>query len=178
MGVVRGPFDGRRMRRLRLPSVIAGATITVLLLFLILVFGSRFFPNPAPEGVLLVGPAHQLRVAASVLVPLACLLLACLAGGFVAGRLAPDSPGVNGAVGTALGCLGGFVWFVWGLVPSVFVRPSNPGEVFTRSDNVGTLIFLTGAFCIAMPFVALGGFFGGRLGGRPRRRLGARRDQG
>ena len=157
------------MRRLRLPSVIAGATITVLLLFLILVFGARFFPNPAPEGVLLVGPAHQLRVAASVLVPLACLLLACFAGSFVAGRLTPDSPGVNGALETALGCLGGFVWFVWGLVPWVFVKPSNPGEVFTRSDNVGILFFLTTVFCAVLPLIALAGFFGGRLGGRSRR---------
>jgi hypothetical protein len=157
------------MRRLRLPSVIAGAKLTVLLLILVLIFGSRYFPNPAPEGVLLVGPAHQLRVLASVLVPLACALLACFAGGMVAGRLAPDSPGLNGASGTALGFLGGFVWFVWGLVPSVFVRPSNPGEVFTRSDNVGTLIFLTAVFCAVLPLVALGGFFGGRLGGRARR---------
>lgn len=93
--------------------------------------------------------------------PLACLLLACFAGGLVAGRLAPDSPGLNGASGTAFGSLGGFVW---SLVPRVFVRPSNPGEVFTRSDNVGTLVFLTAVFC-----VALGGFLGGRLGGRPRR---------
>ncbi len=100
------------MRRLRLPSVIAGAKLTVLLLILVLIFGSRYFPNPAPEGVLLVGPAHQLRVLASVLVPLACALLACFAGGMVAGRLAPDSPVLNGASGTALGFLGGFVWFV------------------------------------------------------------------
>jgi predicted permease len=157
------------MRRSRLPSGIVGATITVLVLFLILVFGSRFFPNPAPEGVLLVGPAHQLCVAASVLVPVAYLLLACFAGGLAAGRLVPDSPGANGALGPTLGFLGGFVWFVWSLVPWVFVKPSNPGEVFTRSDNVGTLIFLTAAFCTALPFVALGGFFGGRLGGRPRR---------
>lgn len=148
--------------------------MTVLLLFLILAFGSRFFPNPAPEGVLLAGPAHWLRVAASVLVPLACLLLACFAAGLVAGRLAHGSPGINGALGTVLGFFGGFVWFVWGLVPWVFVKPSNPGEVFTRSDNVGTLVFLTTVFCIVLPLVALGGFFGGRLGRRLQRAERAR----
>lgn len=157
------------MGRLRLPGIIAGAAVTLLLLFLILVFGSRYFPNPAPEGVLLVGPAHWLRVAASVLVPLACLVFACVVGGAVAGRLARGFPGLNGASGAVLGVFGGFLWFVWGLIPWVFVRPSNPGEVFTRSDNVGTLLFLTMALCVALPFVALGGLVGGRRGGRPYR---------
>lgn len=162
------------MRHPRLVSVTVGAAITLLLLFLILVFGSRFFPNPMPEGVLLAGPAHWLRVAASALVPLACLLFAGFVGGLVAGKFVRDSPGFNGALGTALGFFGGFLWFTWGLVPWVFVKPSNPGEVFTRSDNVGTLIFLTTVFCAVLPLVALGGFFGGRLGGRPRRGTRAR----
>jgi hypothetical protein len=154
------------MRRSRLVSIIVGAATTLLFLFLVLVFGSRFFPNPMPEGVLLAGPAHYLRVATSVLVSLTCVVSVCFIGGYVAGWLSSGSPGINGALCTGLAFFGGFAWFIWSLVPWVFVEPSNPGEVFTRSDNVGALMFLSTAFCVALPFVALAGLLGGRLGER------------
>jgi hypothetical protein len=48
---------------------------------------------------------------------------------------------------------------------------SNPGEVYTVSDNVGTLLTLIAMFCAVLPFVVLAGFLGARLGGRLRNGL-------
>ena len=156
------------LRRVQWVAILAGIAATLSLLYLILAFGSSFFLNPMPAGMLLEGPAWYLRVLVSVLVPLSCLLFACFLGGLTAGGLAATSPGLNGGVSVTLGTAGGFLWFSWGLLPWIFVVPSNPGEVFTRSDNVGALIVITLVFCAVFPFVALAGFLGGRLGGRLR----------
>ncbi len=156
------------LRRVRWTAVVVGIALTLLFLFLILVLGSRFFPNPTPEGVVPQGPARYIRLAFSVLVPLFCLLTACTLGGLAAGALSTASPGLNGAVGATLALVGAFLWLTWGIVPWVFVTPSNPGEVFTKSDNIGTLIVLTLAFCAVLPLGVAAGFVGGRLGGRLR----------
>ena len=69
--------------------MLAGIAATLSLLYLFLVFGSRFFTNPAPEGTLLEGPTWYLSVLTSVLVPLSCLLFACFLGGRLGRRLRP-----------------------------------------------------------------------------------------
>ena len=69
--------------------MLAGIAATLSLIYLILVFGSRLFPNPAPEGTLLEGPTWYLSVLTSVLVPLSCLLFACFLGGRLGRRLRP-----------------------------------------------------------------------------------------
>ena len=62
--------------------MIIAAAVTLLLLFLVFVLGSRLFPDPMPEGVVLEEPPWYVRVALSVLVPLSCLLVACCLGAF------------------------------------------------------------------------------------------------
>ena len=54
------------------------------------------------------------------------------------------------------------------LVPWIWGPISNPGEVYTRSENVGNLIVVSVVFCGILPFIALAGFFEGRLGRRLR----------
>jgi hypothetical protein len=62
--------------------------------------------------------------------------------------------------------LGTFLWYAGALVPWVFVTPGDPGEAYTRSENVGNLLVVAMAFGAVFPIVVLAGYLGGRLGGR------------
>ncbi|HEX6708719.1 MAG TPA: hypothetical protein VF068_00180 [Rubrobacter sp.] len=78
--------------------------------------------------------------------------------------MAAASPGPNGAVSAALTAIGAFAWLVAPLVPSMWEPISNPGKVYTVSENLGTLIALTTMFCAVLPLVVLSGYLGARAG--------------
>ena len=160
------------MRRVRLVSIIVGVVATCAVFWLLfLVVGLPLFPNLYPEGAIPTGFAWYVHVVRATLPPLGSLLLTFFLGGLASGGMASSSPGLNGASSVAVAAFGGFAWFVGPLVPWIWEPISNPGEVFTRSENVGNLIVLSVVFCAVLPFVILAGYLGGRLGGRLRTRL-------
>jgi hypothetical protein len=160
------------LRRLRLVGIFAGIVATSAAFWLLfLVVGLPLFPNLYPEGVIPTGFAWYVHAALATIPPLLSLLLTFFHGGLVAGGVTSASPGLNGMAGAALMAFGGFIWFVAPLVPSMWEPISNPGEVYTVSDNVGTLLTLTAMFCAVLPFLVLAGYLGARLGGRLRNGL-------
>ena len=56
-------------------------------------------------------------------------------------------------------------------MPWIWEPISNPGEDYTRSENLGNLLELSVVFCVVSPFAALAGFLSGRSGGRLRTKL-------
>ena len=48
---------------------------------------------------------------------------------------------------------------------------SNPGEVYTRSENLGDLLMLSAIFCAVIPLVALASYLGAEAGERLRDRV-------
>ncbi len=69
---------------------------------------------------------------------------------------------MNGAVSAALTALGGFAWFLGSVVRWIWEPISNPGEVYTRSENLGDLLALSAIFCAVLPFVALVRYLGAK----------------
>jgi hypothetical protein len=158
-------------------AVGAGVLATCVAFWLLfIVVGLPLFTNLYPEGVVLpTGLAWYVHVVSATLPPLASWLAAFAVGGLVVGVAAHAFSGLNGALSAAVTALGGFAWWVWGLIPWVFLTPSNPGQAYTRAENVGDLIFFIVVFCVLFPFVVLAGCIGGRLGGRLRSRINQRR---
>ena len=160
------------MRRLGLVGVVAGVVATSVVFWLLFfIVGLPLFPNLYPEGVIPTGFAWYIHVVVATIPPLVSLLLTFFLGGLAAGGVASASPGPNGAVSAALTAFGGFTWFVAPLVPSMWEPISNPGEVYTVSENLGNLLTLTTMFCAVLPLVVLAGYVGacvmGRVAGAP-----------
>lgn len=163
------------MRRLRLVGVVAGIVATyVANRLLSLIVRVPFFPNLYPEGVIPTGFAWYVHVASATIPSLMVLFSTFFLGGMASGGVASASPGTNGAVGAALIAFGVFIWTVAPLVPSMWEPISNPGEVYTVSENLGNLLTLTIMFCAVLPLVVLAGYLGARLGGRLRNGLRGR----
>jgi hypothetical protein len=99
------------------------------------------------------------------------VLLAFFLGGLLVGGVVTAFPGLNGAVSSAIAALGGFAWYTGPLVPWIWETISNPGAVYTRSENLNNLLELSVVFCVALPFAVLAGYLGGKLGGRLRNRI-------
>lgn len=160
------------MKRIRWASIIVGVVATSATFWLLfLVVGLPLFPNLYPEGAIPTGTAWYVHVVRATLPPLASLLLTFFLGGLVSGGVTSVSWEFYGALSVAVTAFGGFAWFVGPLVPWIWEPISNPGEVFTWSDNVGNLIVLSVMFCAVFPFIVFAGYLGGRLGGRLRDRL-------
>ena len=157
------------LRRLRLVGVVAGIVATSVMFWLFFfIVRLPLFPNLYPEGAIPTGFAWWVHVVAATIPPLISLLLTFFLGGLVVGGVTSASPGTNGVAGAALIAFGGFLWFVAPLVPSLWEPISNPGEVYTVSENLGNLLTLTTVFCAVLPTVVLAGYLGARLGGRLR----------
>ena len=155
------------MGRIRWVGVLCGGVATFAAFFLLfVVLGSRVFVPLYPEGALPTGLAWYLHLAVATLLPLTFLLAAFFAGSIVVGRLVATSPGLNGSVCAALVSGGGFACLAGPLIPWVWRPISNPGEVYTRSENLGNLIEVSVVFCGAFPLIVLAGYLGGRFGGR------------
>lgn len=129
-------------------AVLAGIIINVILRFL--------------AGLFLEFPIEPLEATATIIsVALLSGFLAYMVGGYVAGRLARVSGGLNGAMtavfGLIVGIIGAIILAIFGaIIPeAVAIPPVNFG--FTGAALVaGLILFLVNL---------IGGFIGGKLGG-------------
>ena len=106
---------------------------------------------------------------------LSALLLAFFLGAIPVGWLADAFAGLNGALSAALTAFGGFVLYVGPILPWIWEPISNRSEAWMRYENLYVLLGATAAFCLALPFVALAGYLGGKLGRRLAARVAAAR---
>jgi len=109
------------------------------------------------------------------------LLLAHFLGGAVAGRMSSGSPGQSGALSAPLSVFLGIVGYVAFVgaefllmfgpseFVSLFVGRDSLREVLTDEEMIGFYVLML-VLAIYIPFAALVGYVGGRLGGRLRRR--------
>ena len=141
-------------------------------LFVFAVIDSRLYDAFIAEGAGTTAREQATFDGISDASHLAAVLLAPFLGGLLVGRVIAASPGTNAAVGAAVGAavaaVGIFAVVMGPLVPWIWEPISNPGEAYTRSENVGNLFVVSAVFCGILPFIALAGFFGGRLGQRLR----------
>ena len=167
------------MGRIRWVALVAGTAVAGPLAFLltILVFAvvdSRLYGAFIAEGAGTTAREQTLYDVFSGASHLVAVLLAFFLGGLLAGRIASSFPGSNGAASAGLGAAVVFAYVVGPLIPWIWEPISNPGEAYTRSDNLDVLLQLGIVFCVALPFVALSGYLGGLLGGRMRHRSATR----
>lgn len=153
--------------------VLASGAATVALalglnLFVFAVVDSLLYDTFIAEGAGTTAREQALFDGLSGASHLAAVLLAPFLGGLVVGRVIAASPGTDAAVGATVAAVGVFAVVAGPLVPWIWEPISNPGEAYTRSENVGNLIVVSVVFCGVLPFIALTGFFGGRLGRRLR----------
>ena len=108
------------------------------------------------------------------------MLLAHFLGGAVAGRMSSTAPSQSGALSAPLSVLLGIVGYVVfvGTELLLMFDPSTFGsqlggdslrEVLTDEEMIGFYVLML-VLAIYIPFAALVGYVGGRLGGRLRRR--------
>jgi hypothetical protein len=96
------------------------------------------------------------------------LPLAFFLGGLPVGVMARSYHGLNGVLSSTFVVVVGFVWLLATFLPGLLNPISNPGEVYTRSENLQMLLIYATAFGAVSPFGLLAGYLGGRLGGRLR----------
>lgn len=167
------------MGRIRWVAMVAGIAVAgpLAFLFTILVFSvvdSRLYGAFIAEGAGTTAREQTLFDVFSGASHLVAVLLAFFLGGLLAGRIASSFPGSNGAVSAGLGAAAVFAYVVGPLIPWIWEPISNPGEAYTRSDNLNSLLEFGVVFCVALPFVVLSGYLGGLLGGRLRGRSATR----
>ena len=167
------------MGRIRWVAVVAGIAVAgpLAFLFTILVFSvvdSRLYGAFIAEGAGTTAREQTLFDVFSGASHLVAVLLAFFLGGLLAGRIASSFPGSNGAASAGLGAAAVFAYVMGPLIPWIWRPISNPGEAYTRSDNLDVLLQLGVVFCVALPFVTLSGYLGGLLGGRLRARSATR----
>ena len=165
----------RMLRRIRWVGLVVG--IAAMFLFTLLLNYSVFvmihpylYDTYIAEGAGVTAREDALFNALTGLSNLIATLLAFLLGGLVVGVLASAFAGLNGALSAAVAAFGGFALLVGPIVPWIWEPISNPGEVYTRADNLNNLLELSVIFCAVLPFVVLAGYVGGRLGARLRNR--------
>lgn len=97
---------------------------------------------------------------------ISAVFLALLVGGSVAGRLAATHAGLNGIVVGIVLVAVPLVWLL-GSLAFVFLEPiTNPGDVYTQSENLRMLGVALVVYCVVSPVFILASFLGGRIGGR------------
>lgn len=174
-------FEGQAvLRRVEWVGVLLGGAATVLVVLLLEVFVVSpissylygVFAVERPGGATsFTGRAWNTYVALSTSLVLVALPLAFFAGGLVVGRLVSSFPGLNGVAGAAGVVAAGFAWLLATALPGILDPINNPGDVYTRSENLQMFLIWGTAFCAVSPFVVLAGFLGGRLGGQLKNRL-------
>jgi hypothetical protein len=155
-------------------GVIVGVVATFSLVMGLGLYLGLLIPPSFPEGAIPTGFEWYRFVILGALRVLLSLFAIFFVGSAVAGAVVSAYPGLNGVVSSAATHVGTFLWYAGGLIPWIFVTPSNPGEAYTRDENVGTLLVVAVAFCAVVPIVVLAGYLGGRLGGRLRTRVATR----
>ncbi len=112
-----------------------------LTLFVFSVIDSRLYRAFIAEGAGTTAREQALFDGLSGASHLAAGLLAPFPGGLLGGRVTAASSGTNAATGAAVAAFGIFAWSVGSfLVPWIWEPISNPGEAYTRSDNVNNLL--------------------------------------
>jgi hypothetical protein len=74
-------------------------------------------------------------------------------------------------VSAALTAFGGFAWFVGPVVPWIWEPINNPGEPYSRSENLDDVLVLGAIFCAALPLVVLASYLNAKAGERQRDRV-------
>lgn len=69
-----------------------------------------------------------------------------------------------GAMGAVLAASCGFAWFVWPMLPLLWEPNGVHSEVYMLNEGLGTLVAAGAAFCALLPFVAVAGYLGSRMG--------------
>lgn len=167
------------MGRIRWVAMVAGVAVAgpLAFVFTILVFSvvdSRLYNAFIAEGAGTTAREQTLYNVFSGASHLVAVLLAFLLGGLLTGRIASAFPGSNGAMSAGLGAAAVVAYVAGPLIPWIWEPISNPGEAYTRSDNLNSLLELGVLFCVALPLVLLSGYLGGLLGGRMRGRPATR----
>lgn len=148
-----------------LAGVFAGLATTPLAFWLLFfVGGPKFFPYLYPAGETPVGDASYVQMVLAALFLLASLLSTFFLGGLAAGVAASASPGRVGAMGAVLAASCGFAWFVWPMLPLLWEPNGVHSEVYMLNEGLGTLVAAGAAFCALLPFVAVAGYLGSRMG--------------
>ncbi len=80
-------------------------------------------------------------------------------------------PGFNGMVSAALTAFGGFAWFVGPVVRWIWEPITNPGELYSRSENLNDVLVLSAIFCATLPLVVLASYLNAEAGERQRDRV-------
>lgn len=129
------------------------------------------FAVERPGGaVSFTGRAWDVYMFSSTLVFLSCLLAAFFLGSVVVGRMVLAFPGLNGAVSGAAVMAAAWVWLLGGAIPFLLRPINDPGDVYTRAENLQMFLLWMVVLCVISPLGILAGYLGGRLGGRLRRR--------
>jgi hypothetical protein len=161
------------LRQVRWVGILLGIAATPPLslgfnIFVSSVIDSRLYRANIAEGAGVTAREDAMYNTFSNASHLIAILLAPFLAGLLVGMLVAAFPGTNAAIGAAVSAVGIFAWFVGPLVPWIWEPISNPGEVYTRSENLGNLLEVSVIFFLVLPFIALAGYFGGKLGGRLR----------
>lgn len=161
------------LREIRCLGVILGVAASLLLAYLLtafvfLVIDAYLYDTFIAEGTGVTAREDAFYSWLSNLSHLSALILAFFLSSVLVGRIVLASPELNGAMSAATATLIGFVLLVGPVVRWIWEPISNPGEAYTRSDNLNTLVFLALVFCVLLPFITLAGCLGGWLGGRLR----------
>lgn len=152
--------------RVRWLAVAAGAVTTLGLIWTYAFLVERIIP--AVMLVLSDGNSEgrvEVPTFPFYLVGVLFLLIAHSLGGALAGRMAWDSPGLNGALSTVLAAFAGVARFLYAALPTIL---GSDTEAFARSEDMGLHLFAVASFVVFFPLTLSMAYFGGLLGGRRR----------
>ena len=163
------------LRNVRVADVAAGVVVTTLLIMLLetlvlppinLYLYDLFAVERAGGAVSFTGRAWNSYMVLSTSLMLGALPVSFFVGGVSAGVMARSRPGFSGLASAIAVVVIGFVWLLATALPGLMDPISNPGEVYTRSENLQMLFLWGTAFCAVSPFALLAGYLGGKVGGR------------
>jgi len=163
------------LRNVGVRGVAVGTAVTVLLTLLLetivlppvnLYLYDLFAVERGGGAVSFSGRAWNTYTVLSTALMLRALPVSFLLGGVSAGVTARSHPGVNGLASAMVVVALGFAWLLATALPVLIDPISNPGEVYTKSENLQMLFLWGTAFCIVSPLALLVGYLGGRVGGR------------
>ena len=126
--------------------IILGVAVSLLLVYLLntfvfLVIDSHLYDTYIAEGIGVTAREDALYNWLSNLSHLSALILAFFLSSILVGRTISAFPELNGAVSAATAAVLGLVWLVGPVVRWIWEPINDPGEAYTRSDNLNTVIF-------------------------------------
>lgn len=163
------------MDLIRWPAVLAGATLTIVIVVSLTMFVGAVV-NPflydlfaevnSEERVAFTGRGWSAYTNLSLLLHFLAVVLGFFVGGAVAGRVVPSSPGFN-SLGAALLAIGaGIIWMIVTFLPVLVDTRSILSDPYTRGESLGLLAAWAFAFCVVAPLCVLSSYLGGKIGRR------------